>query len=474
MVVREFLMTRCQKFIILPLLSISLSSLAGSIQVAQWLPWSFITQEIEQTPIHFDFHEPSLQLNFQGIKPVIKNLNIKVEGEIEKLNFDQIGIESTQNFQMQIHIGAIDIDQYIKREFGGNEIQVHIKANCSSFNISVEKLLTATRFIFIKESSLWRPELSDLQIDLDHKDWLLDEIRCTGINGIGSEISSLLSQNLNNPTVLQDLIKEILVQELRISFYTMWSSLLNTVENDLTITGIDKPRDKGVLITAALPIRKAAEVILPVVNEKELSTHIPQFLLSTKGFEALLEDKIMKLAPQAYNLQEVRGFNKLMRSRLKQQFVWPDLKRFPKDTPFYMSTNLDEFKLTLLPEAGNKWTANIQTNGRIETEIGTSKIDYILFGLGVSSSFNVAVEDSKLILTNGPAELQMYWDYGLIYQLIFNPNRHIGIDLLKGAIVPFFSHKNVMENLPTLKWGERELKLQNWNKKNDLISMDWL
>lgn len=468
------MMTRCHGILALSLCTFLNVTHAGTIQVGQWIPWNFISQEFNAVPLNVQVREPVMNLNIGEFTPVLKNLDISISGEsfLERISAD--GIRSSQNLSADISIGGLIIDQVIKREINGNELSVHIKASCRPFSILVKKIDARTRFNFTEDQNYWRPELSQLDFDLASDDWSVGSVQCEGIGGLGDEIATEIKGALSNPQIFKEMIKNLLAEQMRFRIQGLWGDLISDTSRELTVTGIKQPSARGVIILAQMTTKRASFINLPYIQEDKLSTVHPQFLMSVRGFESILEDKVKDLAPQNYNLQEVSGFKKLMKSRIKQLFAWPDLRRFSSSHPFWLSTYLDQFQLRLFPKANNEWTANLQTNGVINTEIGTSPIDYILLGLGISTEFKIEVVDGKLTFSNGAAEMNMYWDYGIIYQLIYRPNRYIGVKLLKSAIKPFFSHQTITQDLPMIEWNNRKLKLQNWHLDEELISMDWL
>lgn len=466
-------MTRCQNLILVSLI-LSFPAYSGTIEVAQWIPWAFISREVIETPIVVRVHEPQFEMQIQELRPVAHNLELSIDGGITNLEFNDQGMNATENLKADIRMSGLELDQIIRREVGGNVFEVHIEARCSPISIHISELRANTKSSFVQGNSYWRPELTQLDILIPQNAWSVSEVTCTGIGGVGAEISSQIKNALTNPAMFNSMISDWLSIEIRNAFLSSWNSLLLSTGKDIEVTYMGKPTKDGISVYGELPIKTNRKVSLPAVSTSQLSPANPQLIISDKGFEALLEDKFLAMAPQKFNLQKVDGFAKLMKSRMTQYFVWPDLRRFNSSTPFYISTHTDQSMLTLTPSSANQWTAYLNSNGVIQTEMGGSQIDYINFGMTVATKMSVSVTDSKIKISNGASDLQLKWSYGLLYQMLFRPNNRIAVDILKGAMNGFFSNQTVIQDLPVIRMDDREWKLQNWKQNNNIITMDWL
>lgn len=466
-------MTRCHNLLLVCLI-LSTPAYSGTIEVAQWIPWNFVTKEIISTPIQVRVSEPEFEMQIQELKPVARDLEIAIDGGISHLVFNQNGMSASEALKAEIHMSSLKLNQIIRRVFNGNIIEVHLEAVCTPIHIVINDLRAQTHSTFVNDQSYWRPELTDVEINIPANAWSVSNFTCSGIGGVGEEIASQIKTALTNPAMFRTLIKDWLAVEIRSGFLTAWNSLLMSTGKDIKVTGMGRPGDQGLVVYGELPIKTSREVRLPNVNAAELSAANPQLIISDLGFEALLEDKFLAMAPQRFNLQKVEGFASLMKSKMKQYFVWPDLRRFNSSTPFNISTNADQSRLSLKAETNNQWTAYLNSNGLIQTVIGGSEIDYINYGMTVSTRMTVSVKDSKITISNGASDLQLRWSYGLLYSMLYRPNNRIAVDLLKGALNGFFSNQSVVQDLPVIKLDNQEWKLQNWKQNNNLITMDWL
>lgn len=467
-------MTRCLHALLFSIVFFPFSTSAGTIEVAQWIPWEFVSKEIYKQQLAIAIQESELQMNFAELTPKLQGVKIDIKGELKNLTFNSSGISSSQAFSADIHVDRIIIDQFIIREFNGNQIRIHLKAECEPLSITIPVLNTSANTEFVQEVSRWQPELTDVGINIPDNSWNVSAVSCSGIGGVGEEIASTLNNALKDPAAFAPMIKTMVSTELRKVFKEGWESLLLATGSDLTVTSMSKPGDGGFLVYADLTIKNNKKVILGKPDESLLSSKTPQLVFSAQGFEALLEDKFMDMAPQKFNLQQVAAFAGLMKSRTKQFFAWPDLRRFPTNTPFLLSTHTHQSQLRLHAKPNGKWQANLNANGVLETVIGGSNIDYINFGIGVATEMTINVADGKLQLASGASQLELAWNYGFLYQLIYRPNPRIALDIFKSSLNQFFTNQKVEEILPVLNFQNHEWKLQNWKQQNDIITMDWL
>ncbi len=467
-------MTRCLKALLVSIVFYPFTTPAGTIEVAQWIPWEFVTTQIYKEPLSIAIQESELQMNFSELSPRLQGLKIEIKGEINTLIFNSTGISSSQSFSADIHVERIIIDQLIIREFNGNQIQIHLKAECEPMSISIPVLNTSSNSEFIQEASRWQPELTEVGILIPDNSWRVSPISCSGIGGVGEEIASILTKALKNPTSFSPMIKTVISDQLKKTFKESWESLLIATGTDLMVTSMGKPTDAGFLVFAELNIKNNKKIHLPKPKDSLLSVKTPQLIFSVQGFEALLEDKFLNVAPQKFNLQNVPAFAGLMKSRTKKIFAWPDLRRFSSNTPFVLSTYTNQSQLRLSAKENGKWQANLNANGVLQTIIGGSSIDYINFGIGVATEVSIKVVDGKLHMSSGASQLEFAWNYAFLYQMIYRPNPRIAIDIFKSSLNQFFTNQAVEEKLPVLNFQNHEWKLQNWKQQNEIITMDWL
>lgn len=457
--------------LILSLIFISPNIQAGKIQVAQWVPWNFLEKEIFNIPVEVQVNEHSMNLIAGELRPKLSGITFNLNGNQRDLTLTHEGIYSSHELNAEIQIARLSLDQVVTREFNGNILQVRLRAECSPITVTVQKFIGETVFQFRETNQGWLPQFSDSGLIIPAGSWNISSFTCSGIGGIGEEIRTSIRESLKNPAVFRDLMNSWLAVKVNQMVMNGWNYLSQNEEFE--ISSIGKPNSEGVMVFGNLLIESKSDVLLPSLARLKLSQENPQLVISQEGLEKIVENQFLEKAPQNFNLQNIPAFRELMGSRVKQYFAWPDLRRFPSDAPFLLSTYKDQARLRL-SRKGNDWRAQIMANGVIRTEIGQSPIDYILFGMGISTPVSVALDQGLLEVKNQSASLSIAWNYGLIYQLIFRPDNRIAIDILKNGLKGFFSHQKIQHKLPSLHLPDRTLYLGNWQEQEEFITMEWL
>jgi hypothetical protein len=468
-------MKRIHLFLSLSLLSWTTSTFAGSIQVAQWMPWSLVKSEILKTPLKVDVQQAQLTLSWQELNPVIKGVNFHVAGDLDDLTIDSQGISGVStHLAAEISLDQLSIDQYLLRNISGNQIRIHVKADCTPVKVIIPKFTVRAQSLFKPTKTNYHPELSSIALEIAPGSWTINPFTCNGVGGVGQEIAALISSQLSNPATLDGFLKSWLRDEIQLAWEAGWNNLIQSTDQRMNILYMDHPQDQGVSIVAEIPITGEKKILLGALEIASLSKTIPQLILSSEGFNALIEDRMLSLAPKNYNIQQISGFASLMKSRLQQTFAWPDLKRFPTDTPFYLSSLPDQTKIVMTPKGNKAWGLQVNGNGNLSTVIGTSPIDYLVWGIALGTDIKCELKDSIIKFTTAKATVNLAWNFGTVYQMFYKPNSKISVDIIKDAIAASFSNKAAAQELPILHFHNHDWKLQNFTQTNKFITMDWI
>jgi hypothetical protein len=447
---------------------------AGAVQVSQWIPWSFLSSEMVKTPISLTQNESSIQLSFGELSPVARTLSLSIDGDLGQVQIDAQGIEaSSTNLSAKIVIKELVINQMVVRNISGNMINVQVNATCSPITIIVEEFDAQLSGEFV-QSDNWNINLHNVALTFPVGKWTVGSMSCSGLSGVDQQITSMIADNLKNPAIIQDFLKASLAPVISESWTKQWTSLVTSAKGTLSNIQIQQPSNQGLHITAEIPLSSDEYVELPAMNQYNLSTSKPQFLLSSAGFSALLKDKLLGLAPQKYNLQNVLGFYNLMRSPFKQLLVFPDLKKFSYDAYFGLSTNKDASTLTLSNKTAKTYSARLKTKGVVAVKKSSKEVPYIDWTIDLTTTLLVAMKDSKLTLKTGTPSTNINWLFNQNYLNTYATNTRVSSGVITSSILSAFTAQSTTQTLPTLSWQGRELKLQSWTQDRELITMDWV
>lgn len=161
-------------------------SLAGSVNVAQWIPWSFVTQTWGQQSIAMDQRQETLQLSWQELRPVARGIDFRLDGALSKTRFTAQGLTAeAQNVAAQLRIQQLSINQIVKLNLNGNVISIRLEAQCTPLQVTIPNFALQVAATFVQEEASWRPALSDLALAIPATGWSISPFSCTGLGGIG-------------------------------------------------------------------------------------------------------------------------------------------------------------------------------------------------------------------------------------------------------------------------------------------------
>lgn len=463
-------MTRSQLVTILCVL-FSLPIQAGTVEFAQWIPWDFISKEIRKQNLSFSEAEGSVVLNLGELRPVLKNVSLKGNGSLGDLSFSSRGISLNSEGNFSLTLGGILIDQVIEREFGGNVIQVVLKAECSGVQIDIPSLTISADFLFRADHG-YLPSLQDLKLLIPQNAWRVSSVQCTGLGGAGAEIESTLQEALKNSGLFSGMIRDWLTPVMDEWINRQWIGVQDK-DGEWDNLTLDPPEEKGFLVRGELPLASAEDVLLPDVLPAGMKGPTPRFFLSRDGFRAIIQDRLRAVLPLQYDLRQNESFRKLMNSRLTQLLVWPDLRRFNSSTPFVLKTDASTLNLGLSENSG-VWKADLSGRGSLMTVIGNSPIDYIIYSMSLALPVKMDLKDGNLVFSTGKADAKLVWSFGYLYQMIYKPDNRIPLTILTGALSTLASNKSQEVNLPRFSLGDHEYQLSHLKTDGQLITMDWL
>ncbi len=447
---------------------------AGVLKLGQWIPWSVMQSSVvnDLTEIDESGVEENLSLSSRGLTPSIKKISWHLKSTLQDVAVNSSGLSGrTENLAFEVLLEGIAIDQVVVLEQGGNEIRVRVRSTCTPVQLIVQNVSLAVAASLVQSDLNLLPKLKELSISIPAQSISLSAFSCNGIEGLGKLMTAKVKSFLSTPDVLSELVTPWAQESLVSLWSESFMKLNQNLQGQLEISAMEN-HEKGIMIYADYPLLSDRNVELPAITDSVLSSVKPQLIMSRNGFNALLSDQLLALVPNSTNLQTIDEFSSLMKSRFKQFLVWPDLRRFSSNSPFLLSLDKSRYELVTNSQTAN-WLGLLKINGVLQASMGGSPIDYLNFGLSLSTTFIVQVKNSAIVFKTGQASLNMAYSFGALYQMIFRPDQRIAADIFKNAIGGFFSKKEVKAELPELKVGNRAWKLQNFRTQDTLITMDW-
>ncbi len=457
----------------LSLMIFAAKSEAYNVEVAQWLPWKFVEQELKNIPLSFNLQPRDLTLHWQDWHPLLKGAKLEVHGAWAQLQVQSTGINaSAQSVSAYLKVQQLIVDQTIIKEIGGNRIEIKINAICDPFEIKIPVADLALQALYQRQKEMILPNISDLKLMI-HEGWSISPLICSGPQGFDQAVSQLLQDSLKNPDSISSVLQSYLSTTLEEKWLAVWNQMTTVGYQNLKVTSMDDPIELGLFIRG--DIQGGADlkkIELPLTLAAPQRSGSPQLVLTSEGFMALAKEKASHFSILKFNLQKLDAFHGLMQSRFKQFFVWPDLMNFSKSAPFLLTSNPSQI-LDLKSLGQGRWSLQSQTKGLIEAPRDNHEQTYLHWGLGASSTLSTQVKDSVFNLHVDQSKTNMTWKFDANYLKKYHPSRRVSENLIKKIGDSLFTGRNFQIQLPVLDLKTKTLKLNNWVENQGLIWMDW-
>ncbi len=238
---RSVLLTLC-------LMIFAAKSEAYNVEVAQWLPWKFVEQELKNVPLSFNLQPRDLTLHWQDWHPLLKGAKLEVHGAWAQLQVQSTGINaSAQSVSAYLKVQQLIVDQTIVKEIGGNRIEIKINAICDPFEIKIPVADLSLQALYQRQKEIILPNISDLKIMI-HDGWSISPLICSGPQGFDQAVSQLLQDSLKNPDSISSLLQSYLSTTLEEKWLAIWNQMTTVGYQNMTVTSMDDPAELGLFI----------------------------------------------------------------------------------------------------------------------------------------------------------------------------------------------------------------------------------
>lgn len=446
---------------------------AGSIEFANWLPWKFLEAEMRDLPVSFQMRQDHLVIQFDELRPILKNLQLKVQGVSQITGLSAQGFRAkAEDLQVDLSVNEIEIDQNLERNFSGQVIRIRLRAFCDPIQLRVENLRAQAFAGFGQNNSSWEPVLKQLNLDLSPSRWQVSQVNCRGLQGLEVEIKKSIHRLFSDPKFLQELILPYLADQLQLQWRTQWSDLKNSLRDRVEEISVSEPQEQGFVIRGKLRNQFPGYRALPDLKDFQFSATDPQLVISRSGLEGLVAARIRELSLTDFNLQSLPAFQKLMRSRFLKMFLWPDLLRFKKSQAFYLSTLPETQSFHLTPTSHLGLGLRLSQQGILQADRqGLRTLQH--WNLDISGQLKFAVSQGRLQvkLTEAQSNLKVKFDSDYIQR--FNPQRWISRSLLKSAGKLLFENRPIEEELPKMQWSGKVWSLSDLRNQSGVVVLKW-
>ena len=282
--------------VVLSLITFAVKSEAFNVEVAQWMPWKFVEQEVTSIPLSFKLQPRDLTLQWQDWHPLLKGAALQVDGAWTQLQVQSIGINAkAESVAANLRVQQMVVDQTITKEVGGNRIEIKVQAVCDAFEIKVPIADLVAQAMYQRQNEMWSPKISQLKLVI-HEGWSVSPLSCQGPQGFEQAVSQLLQESLKNSDAVASLLQNFLTATMDEKWNQIWNQMTTVGYQNLKVKSMDDPTEFGFFIRGTIQSgADVAQINLPQNLEAPTKSILPQLVLTSEGFTALAKEKATQL-----------------------------------------------------------------------------------------------------------------------------------------------------------------------------------
>ncbi len=276
-----------------------------------------------------------------------------------RLELQEVGFDLVWN-EPAVEIGKFEIHDRIVRKEGSNTVIIHLDGECKDMSV---------RFPggqwHVKGILKWDWVAGQLQIGWHdfqfegnrNAEAQVDMGRCEGPNQIRESLHETIVRMGKDPQWMQDVMRDGVLDFIESSMVGLQEQILSKRQMEIK-PGLTLGWRPSVLTSAgAGMIRVAGQLGLVrksrVDSEKTIARGYDEDSLASVGESGFVLPRetlpeVVRFMQAGGDLgfrvasREVEAFTKLMQSRFKQFFVWPDLMAFKKSTNFWFDVGVQQ------------------------------------------------------------------------------------------------------------------------------------
>jgi hypothetical protein len=280
-------------------------------------------------------------------------------------------------------------------------------------------------------------------------------------------LQAKLQERLGDPAPLAALLEEKLEQFLNQTIAALLEQfrkprwIYNHGQNGLRVelAGAESASSTGLLFKGNLYIDDAgspsatpAPLSVSPENLKSLGS-TPALIVSKSSIEVATQ-RVSQWQNIEVNMNVVPSFRRLLRSRLFQFFVWPDLLNYPKDAPFTLLA-----KTTGTPSVRFGDGLNVSVDGSVSSRIISQRDgrswNYVLANTNARASGTLRVANGRLEVDMDDSSVRSSYIFGRDYTNLFRPTTWFASGIIDDALAERFkSLEDSAISLPEIKLND--------------------
>lgn len=449
-------------------------------EVAVLLPWSYIDQwinlQLGSQVISLEEQIGPLQMNSKDMPVLIPQAQLNAQVQFGPITTEgPLSYWHTRQLALTINLGAFQVNQRFQREIAGATVLVDLKAECDPISISLPQA-DLTALIGLDSNGKDLSVLTkDLQLGWPLNSWKIGPINCQGPQGFGTLVSQQIHQFLSNESQLSAWLTPKVQEKLNSKVKSIYEPLKQAswLGNDklfsqqLQSTTINLP--KGLVFKTLLQKNsqsldlKASKLTQVSLDNShwEIAPGQPLLVVPQEFIQNIVKNASAFPAVKT-DLNKFSAFQKLMKSRFLQFFLWPELLKFKKKARFTADTRVQAGSADLKFGVDQKAFAKINLQTWIFAERNQSLENFAYLETSIQSPMNYFIQNGELVLKFDKPKTITKSSYSEDYVRKYKPTGKPPASQLKSAVKNFFKNSPFNIKLPIFKFsfqqGSTELK----------------
>lgn len=448
------------------------SSFTQQSEVSVFIPWSTIQKsfapEISDTQELKSFDLPDQIYEADGVPVHIKGIQLDVMSQFEPVSIEQgVANLKTKRLIARVRVESITASKIIEQNVGGAIVRVQLDAKCDPFLLFQNDASASIAARMVAQMGAPAAVIDRLDLEWPINSWQVEPITCYGPKGFADVVQQEIQSQLSTAEPFRGLLKDKaysymndkvkdLFKDLKMPATLYQSPVINS---EFAITELEKVIPQGLFfkgsISTAISGSRQDPVVRMIPEEiwlENLDQEKPWIFLPQAGVQQVINKVASRPEWITTSLNAVAGFRKLLKSRFRQFFIWPDLWNFKKNATFtLMSTAVTPPTLQLARDSSStgKFQADLQS--WVYANRDEEVVRYLSVRTQVKGEVSVEIADSNLVLNWSNAEIKPKIQMDAGYVKKYRPSTRIAEGILSLAVNSSLSKGQFSIQIPAIK-----------------------
>lgn len=440
---------------------------------AIFVPWQFLSDTaLEANQVngasHLSFALGEVQIEAEEIPVNLSNIQVEIDTVLRNVGSSHRStLWHADQMVAQITVSGFIVEKYVEQWISGVKARVHLRAECAPFQLLQESAQMQMAWIWSSQGTRLQAQLGSLELHWPKNSWKVGAIQCQGPRGFADVVQEEIKKKLENP---ESLIPELKAQmeahfnrkmEDSLAQYRKPQWLFSDFQTALVMemTGVEAAVDKGLVFKGLIHVQRPQaqgvqhrEEVVALNVERSLEgveTQYPALIFPGQAVESLIGD-MAENRIALYKLNQFSDFNRLLRSRFLQFFIWPDLMKYSKSAQFDVTSRVSG-RPTLQYTINQK----IWIQGYVDSWIYSQRDNRMWRYIDIRTAFSAwvypNVEKGHLHFSLSNQNMKSSARMASEYVSRFRPSTHIGVSTIESSLkkAPFFQGFSL--ELPSLE-----------------------